>query len=48
MGKILAGDRLVEATRTAMDIVKELIERNKDNADKFKGIPLESYLEVLK
>lgn len=48
MGKILAGDRLVEATRMAMDIVRELIERNKDNADKFKGIPLESYLEVLK
>lgn len=47
MGKILTGDTLVEATRKAMDMVRELIDRNKDNADKFKGIPIESCLKVL-
>jgi len=29
-----------------MDAVSTLIDRNKDNEDKFKGIPLETCLEV--
>lgn len=47
IGKVLSGNRLVDSTRNAMDAVRELIKRNQDNADKYKGIPVENYLEVL-
>lgn len=48
MGKVLSGCPLKESTQAAMDVVRELIWENKENADKFKGIPVESYLEVIK
>ncbi len=47
MGNILEGNGIVESTRKSMDIVKCMIQKNKDNRDKFKGIPLESFLGVL-
>lgn len=47
MGKVLAGEGLRESTQKAMDIVKEIILRNRDNADKFKGIPVEVCLELI-
>ena len=48
MGKLLEGQGLEESTKKAMDVVHDLIENNKDNDDKFKGIPLESCLEMLR
>lgn len=47
MGKILEGHALTDSAQKAMDTVKNLIEQNKDNKDKFKGIPIETCLEVL-
>lgn len=47
LGRLLDGNGLVDSTRRAMEAVSLLIEKNKDNADKYKGIPIESYLEVL-
>ena len=47
MGKIMEETNLVESTQKAMDATKAMIAMNRDNADKFKGIPLESCLEVL-
>lgn len=49
---ILLGHRengmpLREAVRMAMDTVAELIEKNEENVDKFKGIPLETCLGVI-
>jgi pyridoxine kinase len=46
-GEIVGGNSITDSTKKAMETVKELIEKNKDNVDKYKGIPLESYLEVL-
>lgn len=47
MGNILAGQGIVESAQKSMDVVKAMIEKNKDNRDKFKGIPVESFLGVL-
>lgn len=47
IGKIQRGQSLKESVQCAMDAVKKLIEQNKDNADKYKGIPIEQYLEEL-
>ena len=47
MGRLLEGGTLLDSTKKAMDTVSTLIDRNKDNEDKFKGIPLETCLEVL-
>ncbi len=47
IGHILNGQSLVEATRKAMDGVYKLIDLNKDNEDKNRGIPLEQFLYVL-
>ena len=38
---------IAEATQKAMDTVVKLISLNIDNKDKYKGIPLEQYLEDL-
>lgn len=48
IGKIMAGEDLYAATKRAMDAVSEMIKQNIDNIDKYKGIPLEMYLEVIK
>ncbi len=47
MAKILAGEGLHAATQKAMDAVRTMIAENAENVDKFKGIPLETCLEVL-
>lgn len=47
MAKILNDETLQTATHKAMDAVRTMIMKNVGNADKFKGIPLETCLEVL-
>lgn len=47
IGKILDGNGLCNSTQMAMDSVRSLIAANKDNSDKFKGIPVENFLEVI-
>ncbi len=47
MGEVLEGHTLTCSVQKAMDAVKTLIDKNKDNEDKFKGIPIETCLEVL-
>lgn len=48
IGNILNENGLSQSTQTAMDTVRRLIELNQNNQDKYKGIPLESYLEVIR
>lgn len=47
IGYLLGGSELKPSTRRAMDAVYRLIELNKDNTDKNRGIPLEKYLDVI-
>lgn len=47
MGKILEGQSLIDSAGQAMDVVRTLIDQNQENEDKFKGIPIETCLEVL-
>ena len=47
IGHLLKGETLVASTRKAMDAVALLIELNKDNEDKNRGIPLENFLYLL-
>jgi len=47
MGRIMDGESLCHATETAMNVVRNMIERNADNVDKYKGIPIETCLEVI-
>ena len=44
---LLKGKELKESTRRAMDNVRTLIDLNKNNEDKYRGIPIERYLHVL-
>lgn len=48
LGELLKENPLPVSTRKAMETVSGLIEKNRDNADKYKGIPIEKDLEVLK
>ena len=47
VGHLLQGEPLESSTRKAMDVVAHLIELNKDNADKNRGIPVENFLNLL-
>lgn len=47
MGNILLGKPLKESVQIAMDKVKKLILFNKDNEDKFRGIPVEVWLHKI-
>ena len=47
MGSILAEKPLFDATKQAVNIVGKLIEKNKENVNKYKGIPLETCMEVI-
>jgi len=47
IANLLKGEELQTSTRRAMDNVRTLIDLNKDNKDKIRGIPLERYLHVL-
>ena len=48
IGKIMDGKSLYGATKQAMQVVSNMIEMNYENVDKYKGIPLETCLEVIK
>lgn len=47
MGNVLLDKSLEKSVQTAMDYVKRLIVLNKDNEDKFKGIPIEAWLHKM-
>ncbi len=47
VGNILNGLGLLASTRRAMDNVRAMLAANRDNEDKYKGIPVKSCLEVL-
>lgn len=47
IGHLMNGMSLTDSTRKAMDGVYTLIDLNKNNPDKNRGIPLERYLSVL-
>ncbi len=47
IGHLLNGELLTESTQKAMDGVYKLIDLNKENKDKNRGIPLENYLNIL-
>lgn len=47
IGHIINGSPLRESTQKAMNGVYALIDRNKDNADKNRGIPVEKFLSLL-
>lgn len=47
IGNLLNGLPLKKSTRKAMDAVYKLIDLNKDNKDKNRGIPIEKYLHVI-
>lgn len=47
VGRLRDGDGLRHATRTAMDILRNWIDINKDNEDKNRGIPVERHLSDL-
>ncbi len=46
-GRVLDGDPLPRAAQKAMDVVREMILRNRDNEDHYVGIPLETCLDIL-
>lgn len=47
IGHLLDGEQLKPSIRRAMDAVYRLIDQNKDNRDKNRGIPLERYLDQI-
>lgn len=47
IGCLLNGTALKDATRAAIDGLSKLIEKNKDNADKNRGIPIENCLHLI-
>ena len=50
VGDILNGKSLPDATSHSMEVVKKMIELNidkADKADKYRGIPVEQYLELI-
>lgn len=47
IGHLLDGEPLKKSTREAMDALYRLIERNKDNEDKNRGIPIEHNLNLI-
>ena len=48
IGHLLGGEPLKHATRAAMDALYRLIDLNRNNEDKNRGIPIENYLNVVK
>lgn len=47
IGYLMKGEPLKQSTRKAMDAVYNIIDANKDNQDKFRGLPLDTYLKML-
>lgn len=48
LGHMLHGMPLKDSVKQAMDMVAAVIARNAGNEDKYKGIPLETELDMLK
>lgn len=48
MGHMLNGFDLVESTQAAMDAVARLLERSLDVPDRFKGVPIELWLDEVR
>ncbi|MCG5029971.1 bifunctional hydroxymethylpyrimidine kinase/phosphomethylpyrimidine kinase [Mesosutterella sp. OilRF-GAM-744-9] len=47
MGRMMEGRGLEDATRAAMNVVHDLVAINRGNPDKFRGVQVESSLEVI-
>ncbi len=47
LGKTLAGASVEDAAKAAMDYIKALIEMNIDLKDRYRGIQIEAYLEMI-
>ncbi len=47
IGHLMNGEKLKDSTRTAMDVVSRLIDRNRDLTDHCCGIPIEQCLDLL-
>lgn len=47
IGNIMKSNNIIQATQKAMIVVKEMIEMNKENVDKYKGIPIETCLGAI-
>ncbi len=47
-GRVLDGMPLQSAVQSAIDAVRVMILRNRDNVDKYVGVPIETCLDVLK
>ena len=47
IGHLMKGEPLRESTQTAMRVVSQLIDRNRDLPDKCRGIPIEQRLDLL-
>jgi pyridoxine kinase len=47
VGHLMKGETLRESTQTAMNVVSQLIDRNRDLPDKCRGIPIEQCLDLL-
>lgn len=47
IGHLLNGQTLVQSTRTAMDVVFKMIDRNRDTEDRNRGILIERCLDLL-
>ena len=47
IGHLLKGEPLKTSTQTAMTVVSQLIDRNRDLPDKCRGIPIEQCLDLL-
>lgn len=47
IGNLMNGMELKTSTRRAMDIVSALIDKNKEMPDRYRGIPLERFLNLL-
>ena len=44
---LLEGEPLKKSTRNAMDVLYRLIDANKNNADKNRGVPVENWLQLI-
>lgn len=47
IGSFLEGKKLTDSVKKAMHTIESLIARNRNNLDKYKGIPIERYLEEI-
>ena len=45
IGRYMNGRPLVESVQAAMDVVVDMLQLCKDNDDKYKGVPIEQYLD---